>query len=295
MLRALERGHALTKSKKSAAPGKRARKSAAASRPAPVKSKKSSVTSKASRRIKVSEPIAAEIAAPQVDGEVPNRFHIVGLGGSAGGLEALGQFFDHLPPDTGMAYVVVAHLDPQRKGMLVELLQRHTHMSVTQASDDTPVVPNSVYVIPPNHDLSVLHGTFHLLDPSQPRGLRMPIDFFFRQLADDQKEMAVCVVLSGMGTDGTLGLRAVKENFGMAMVQDPSSARYDSMPHSAVETGLADVVAVADYFPARLVAYSATLHHAYTGAGRDRREDGHVAPEDLRPVARAQRPGLLPV
>lgn len=191
---------------------------------------------------------------------------IVGMGGSAGGLDAFDRFFRSMPVDSGLAFVLVPHLDPDHKGMMPELLQRMTTMRVWEAGDGMHVRANSVYVIPPNRDLSILHGTLQLLEPGRPRGLRMPIDFFFRQLADDQRERAICVILSGMGTDGTLGLKAVKERFGMAMVQDVDSAQFDGMPRSAVETGLADFVAAADELPAKLIGYA---HHYSRVIGRE--------------------------
>jgi two-component system CheB/CheR fusion protein len=177
------------------------------------------------------------------------------MGGSAGGLEAFEQFFSHLPPNTGLTFVLVPHLEPTHKGMLPELLGRHTKMEVVEAEDGMEVLPNHVYVIPPNADLAILHGRLHVLEPAAARGLRMPIDFFFRQLAADQKENAVCIILSGMGSDGTRGLKAVKENSGMAMVQDPASAKFDGMPRSAINTGLADYVAAAEELPAKLIQY----------------------------------------
>ncbi len=180
------------------------------------------------------------------------------MGGSAGGLEAFGQFFSHMTPDTGLSFVLVPHLDPSHKGMMPELLGRQTPMKVIEAADGMDVQPNHIYVIPPNADLAILHGRLQVLEPSAPRGLRMPIDFFFRQLAADQKEKAICIILSGMGTDGTLGLRAIKENLGMAMVQDPASAKYDGMPRSAINTGLVDFVASAEELPAKLNQF---IHH----------------------------------
>jgi chemotaxis methyl-accepting protein methylase len=179
----------------------------------------------------------------------------VGIGASAGGLEALLQFFAHTPADSGMAYVVVQHLDPVHKGMLTELLQRATAMRVLQVKDRMRIRPNRVYVIPPNRDLSLLHGVLHLLAPTTPRGLRLPIDFFFRSLAEDQHERGVGIILSGMGSDGTLGLRAIKENAGLGLVQDPATAKFDTMPRSAIDAGLADFVAPAEELPRKLVAY----------------------------------------
>jgi two-component system CheB/CheR fusion protein len=136
-----------------------------------------------------------------------------------------------------------------------ELLQRCTRMKVCQAEDGMKARPNCVYVIPPNVDLSILHGKFQLLEPSAPRGLRLPIDFFFKHLAQDQKERSVGIILSGMGTDGTQGLKAIKEGLGLVLAQDPASAKYDGMPRSAVGTGLVDIVAPAMELPARLAGF----------------------------------------
>ncbi len=188
-------------------------------------------------------------------GESAAGFPIVGLGASAGGLEALEQFFRQVPADTGLAFVVVQHLDPTHKGILPELLQRGTSLKVIQVRDRTPVRPGCIYVIPPNKDMSVLHGVLHLLVPTAPRGLRLPIDFFFRSLALDQRERGVGVILSGMGADGTLGLRAIKEQAGVALVQAPATAKFDGMPRSAIDAGLADIVAPADELPGKLIAY----------------------------------------
>ncbi len=182
-------------------------------------------------------------------------FPIVGVGASAGGLEALEQFLAHVPKQSGMAFVIVQHLDPTHKGMMSELLQRSTSMRVRQVRDRMPVKPNCVYVIPPNKDMSILHGVLHLLTPAAPRGLRLPIDFFFRSLAQDQQEHSVGVILSGMGSDGTLGLRALKEKAGLALVQEPSTAKFDSMPRSAINAGLADLVAPVDEMPGKILAY----------------------------------------
>ena len=188
-------------------------------------------------------------------------FPIIAIGASAGGLEALELFLNHVQPGSGMAYVIIQHLDPTRKGMLVDLLQRATPMPVIQVSDRLPLAPDAVYVIPPNKDMSILHGVLHLFPPSKPRGLRLPIDYFMRSLADDQQGRSVGVILSGMGSDGTLGLRVIKEKAGAVFVQDPTSAKFDSMPRSVIDAGLADVVAPVEELPARISAY---LHHIPT-------------------------------
>jgi two-component system CheB/CheR fusion protein len=139
-------------------------------------------------------------------------FPIVGIGASAGGLEALELFLRNVPPKSGMAFVIIQHLDPTHKGIMVELLQRATAMKVIHVKDRTKIKPSHVYVIPPNKDMSILNGVLHLLDPVAPRGLRLPIDYFFRSLADDSEERSIGVILSGMGTDGTMGLKAIKRS-----------------------------------------------------------------------------------
>jgi chemotaxis methyl-accepting protein methylase len=182
-------------------------------------------------------------------------FPIVGIGASAGGLEALEQFLGHVPANSGMAFVIVQHLDPTHKGIMPELLQRATRMRVIQVKDRTRVQPDCVYVIPPNKDMSILHGVLHLLEPAAPRGLRLPIDFFLRSLAQDQQEHSIGVILSGMGSDGTLGIRAIKEKVGLVLVQDPATAKFDGMPRSAIDAGLADMVAPVEELPGKIVSF----------------------------------------
>ncbi len=180
-----------------------------------------------------------------------SKFHIVGIGASAGGLEALEQFLSNVPEESGMAFVVIQHLDPTQKGMLPELLQRVSTMKVNQAKDRMPVKVNSVYVIPPNTSMSILNGVLHLFDPIETRGMRLPIDFFFRSMAEDTKDLGIGIILSGMGSDGSVGLRAIKEKNGIVMVQDPSDAKFDSMPRSAIDSVLVDIVAPAKELPCK--------------------------------------------
>ena len=181
------------------------------------------------------------------------KFPIVCIGASAGGLEALEQFLGHVPPDSGMAYVVIQHLDPTQKGMLPELLQRVSGMKVLQVKNRMAVKPNNVYVIPPNKSMSISKGTLHLVEPAEIRGLRLPIDLFMRSLADDQHKHAIGVILSGMGSDGSLGLSAIKEHNGIVMVQDPVTAKFDSMPLNAINSVAADIVAPANELPLSLI------------------------------------------
>ncbi|MDO9080889.1 MAG: chemotaxis protein CheB, partial [Desulfuromonadales bacterium] len=188
---------------------------------------------------KQQNPVKGDHQAPPV---IPEKilprpknplFPIVGIGASAGGLEALEIFLSQVPPGSGLALVIIQHLDPTHQGIMPELLQRVTAMKVLQAKDRMKVEPNCVYVIPPNKDMSILHGRLYLFEPAAPRGLRLPIDFFFRSLAEDRQEGCIGVILSGMGSDGTLGLKAIKEKAGLVLVQEPASAKFDSMPRSA--------------------------------------------------------------
>jgi two-component system CheB/CheR fusion protein len=186
---------------------------------------------------------------------VTDLFPIVGIGASAGGLEAFEEFLENVPEKSGMAYVIIQHLDPTHKGMLTELLQRVTKMKVIQVKDRTVVLPNRVYVIPPNTSMSILKGVLHLFEPVESRGLRLPIDFFLRSLADDRQELAIGVILSGMGSDGSIGIRAIKEKNGIVLVQEPANAKYNSMPKSAIDSMLVDIVAPANELPVNLIDF----------------------------------------
>jgi two-component system, chemotaxis family, CheB/CheR fusion protein len=183
------------------------------------------------------------------------QFPIVGIGASAGGLEALEQFLSNVPEKSGMAFIVIQHLDPTQKGMLPELLQRISLMQVFQVKDRMTVKPNCVYVIPPNKSMSILNGVLHLFEPVEARGLRLPIDFFLRSLADDRHERSIGLILSGMGSDGSSGIRAIKERNGIVMVQEPSDAKFDSMPRNAIDSVLVDIVAPANLLPERLIEF----------------------------------------
>lgn len=213
---------------------------------------------------------------------------VVGIGASAGGLEALEQFLGSAAPDCGLAFVVVQHLDPTHKDMMVELLQRATALPVVQITDGMPVAPNHVYVLPPNRDLSILHGVLYLLDPVAPRGLRLPVDYFFRALAADRRERSIGVILSGMGSDGTLGLRAIKEQAGAAFVQDPASAKFDGMPRSAIDAGLADVVAPAEELADRIAIHMRHAPHNRDAPGADLTDKNRSGLEKVVLLLRAQ-------
>ena len=188
--------------------------------------------------------------------DIQPGFPIVGIGASAGGLEALEKFFKVMPPRAGIGFVLVVHLDPTHISILPELLQKHTKMPVHQIQDGMRIERDHVYVIPPNKDLTILHGTLQLMDLTLPRGVNLPIDSFFRSLAQDQERNAGCVILSGTGTDGTLGVKAIKGAVGMVMVQDEESAKYEGMPRSAITTGLVDYVLPPEKMPGQLIKYT---------------------------------------
>src|SRR3972149_1485792 len=210
-------------------------------------------TKKEQGRIKVSKTTRPRKSAiPDSD-----SFPIVGIGASAGGLKAIELFFKAMTAgkQSGMAYIIVQHLDPEHKSILSELVGKYTQMDVHVIEDGMKVQPNCVYIIPPNCNMAFFHGSLQLMKPVLPRGLRLPIDFFFRSLAEDLRERAICIILSGTGTDGTLGLKAIKGEGGMAIVQSPESAAYDGMPRSAISTGLIDFVLPPEQIPEQLEGY----------------------------------------
>ena len=206
---------------------------------------------------KTSEPVADKTILPP-DPILP----IVGIGASAGGLAAFEAFFSGMPADIdpGMAFVLVQHLAPDHESILTDLIRRYTRMQVFEVQDGMTVQPNCAYIIPPNRDMAFLNGTLQLMEPTAPRGQRLPIDFFFRSLAQDQHDRAICIVLSGTGSDGTMGVRAIKGEGGMIMVQNPASTEYDGMPRSAIATGLVDYELPPAEMPTQLMAYVA---HAF--------------------------------
>ncbi|MBL6992093.1 MAG: PAS domain-containing protein [Bacteriovoracaceae bacterium] len=184
-----------------------------------------------------------------------NKFPIVGIGASAGGLAAFEAFFDSMPEDSGMAFVLVAHLAPDHASILPELIQKKTKMKVEQVMGSMTVVPNHVYIIPPNKEMAISDGTLQLLNISMPRGVSLPIDVFLRSLAQDMGPWSIGIILSGTGTDGTLGIRAIKGEAGMVMSQDLESTKYSGMPQSAINTGLVDYTLPPQNMPAQLLSY----------------------------------------
>ncbi len=202
------------------------------------------------------EPLEPLLPPDKPDlGAYPASCPVIGLGASAGGLEAFQTFLTNVQEDSGYAYVLVQHLDPNHESMLAELLGRRTPMPVRQVADGMAIEPNNVYLIPPNHGLTIEKARLRLSDFSEPRGFRRPIDVFFRSLAVDQGSNAACIVLSGTGGDGAEGLRAVKEAGGLALVQEPDSAKYDGMPKTAVATGLVDKILAVRDMPGALRDY----------------------------------------
>src|SRR5947209_13641817 len=169
-----------------------------------------------------------------------NPFPVVGIGASAGGLEAFGQLLSAIPPDTGMAFVLVQHLDPKHESLLPELLAPLTTMPVLTVVDGLAIKPDHVYVIPPNTSMELRDGTLRLAP--RESGLHLPIDIFFRSLAEVQGSRAIGVVLSGNASDGSLGVRAIKAECGMTFAQDEATARFGGMPRNAVATGAIDYV-----------------------------------------------------
>ena len=221
--------------------------------------------------------------AGKPESEAAAGFPIVGIGASAGGLAAFEAFFSGMPADAdpGMAFVLVQHLAPDHKSILCELVRRYTRMKVLEVEDGMEVRPNCVYIIPPNRDMACLNGALQLLEPAAARGLRLPIDSFFRSLAQDQRERAIGIVLSGTGSDGTLGLRAIKGGGGMAMAQSPDTAAFDGMPRSAIATGLIDSILPPAAMPAQLIAYTT---HAFALPARPATDSVAKAENELKKI-----------
>lgn len=184
---------------------------------------------------------ACRVTSSIVDRAASVSFPIVGVGASAGGLEAFSQLLEEIPSDTGMGFVLIQHLDPSHHSLLANALSKATKMAVTQAIDGERVEPNHVYVIPPNADIALLHGVLTLIPrPDNGRKRHLPIDFFFNSLAEERGSHAIGIILSGTASDGTEGLKAIKAEYGITFAQDPQSAKFDGMPRSAVDAGVVD-------------------------------------------------------
>jgi len=229
---------------------------------------------KAERAKPAARPRKTAPSSPTKDAAAQPFQAVVGIVASAGGLEAFKQFFQAMPTDSGMAFVLIPHLDPKHESLMAPLLDKQTGMSVVEAEEDQPLEANQVYVIPPNKDLTLHQGIIHLSKPLHRGAGQTAIDPFLRSLASDQQERAICIILSGTGSHGALGLKAVKAEGGMVMVQEPSSAGYDGMPSSAIDTGLADYVLPPGQMPDELLKF---VQHFVAGTSA---EQGLAAIED---------------
>lgn len=217
-------------------------------------------------------PVKKVSASKVISKKKPEKkeFAIVGIGASAGGLETLEAFFRNMPPEPGIAFVIIQHLSPTHKSIMAELLARHTTMTVRQIEDATPLEPNCVYLNPPDKNVAVFNRVLHLMEPVKTGAINMPVDYFFRSLSEDRKDQAIAIILSGTASDGTLGIKSIKEEGGMVMVQDPDTARYGGMPKSAIETGLADFILPVEKMPEYLVRY--VKHPVIKKTGRTGRD-----------------------
>ena len=233
---------------------------AARKTPGRTSSAKGSATHKGVTRRPVNAALSPKAPPPSPDLS-PSSLQklIVGIGASAGGLEAMEDFFRHMPPNSGIAFVVVSHQHAGHVSLLPNLLSKCTTMPVVEATDGMEVEANGVYLAPGGSNLAILHGTLHLMEPDSKERIPLPIDYFFRSLAEDRKQGAVGIILSGTGTDGTVGLRAIKDESGMTIVQDPQSAKYQGMPRSAMIAGVVDVILPPDQMPELLRGYAVSL------------------------------------
>jgi two-component system CheB/CheR fusion protein len=216
-------------------------------------------------------PEAAVKALKMAFSSDTGAFPVVGIGASAGGLEALESFFSQVPAGCNMAFVVIQHLDPTHKSIMSSLLKKYTTMEIAEISDGIKVEKNRVYLAPPDHNIAMIEDTLHYVTPEKTHGMNLPIDFFFRSLAEDQGKRSIGVILSGTGTDGTLGLKEIKGAGGMAMVQEETQAKYSGMPKSAIDTGLVDFVLPVEKMPGQLINYTS---HPYLETAKTPKTDG---------------------
>jgi two-component system CheB/CheR fusion protein len=207
--------------------------------------------------------------AQPVDHEEAPRlpFPVVGIGASAGGLEAFIEFFDAMPSDAGIAFVLVQHLLPDRESMVAQILSKHTKMPVAQVENGIKVEPDHVYVIQPGHTLTIENGKLRLGEALREPGNNRPVDEFFRSLAEEQRERSICIIMSGMGSNGTAGAEVVKAVGGVAIAQDPESAKYPWMPRHLVESGNADFILRPKEIPPVLMGY---VSHPYVSGDTEK-------------------------
>ncbi len=183
---------------------------------------------------------------------------VVGIGASAGGLKPIEEFFDNMPVDSGMSFVVVQHLSPDFKSLMDELLARHTKMAIHKVSDGVTIEPNSIYLIPPKKSMKMSEGRLLLTDKDESTGLNLPIDIFFRSLAEDAGDRAVAIILSGTGSDGSRGVKDVHERGGLVLVQSLETVGFDGMPRAAISSGVVDLICNPDEMPERIIEYSSS-------------------------------------
>lgn len=245
----------------------------------PIKKKQSGEKKPSLEENPASEKQTSETSADTPKGE---RFPITCIGASAGGLEAIQNFLTNMPVETGIAFIVVTHMDPHHASLMPSLIQNRTKIPVFQVKSGTTVEPDTIYVIPPDRDLSIQNRVLELTAPSAPSaGPKLPINTFLRSLAEDQKEYAIAVIMSGMGTDGTLGIKAIKSEMGMVIVQDPETAAFNSMPVSAIQTGLADYILPPDKMSEYLVDY---VKRFLIGGGAKPVPPGRIPASDLEKI-----------
>ncbi|HYE67083.1 MAG TPA: chemotaxis protein CheB, partial [Anaerovoracaceae bacterium] len=183
-----------------------------------------------------------------------NNF-VVAIGASAGGLEAIHEFFDNMPDGANLAFVIIQHLSSDYKSLLVELVSRHTNMKVFEAEDETTVQKNCIYVIPNNKFITIENGKLQLEAKKKTQAPNNAVDTFLYSLAKSKKNRAIAVILSGTGTDGTKGIEAIKKNGGLVIIQDPSTAKFDGMPNSAIQLGITDLILPPSQMPAEILNY----------------------------------------
>ncbi|MCE5278517.1 MAG: chemotaxis protein CheB [Planctomycetaceae bacterium] len=220
----------------------------------------------------------------QLSDELSHRpgIPVIAIGGSAGALTSFETFFEAMPADSGAAFVVIQHLSPTHESLLPELLAKYTRMRVVEAHDNMSVEPNCLYVIPPTHHVGIRNGVLFLTQPILDHGVHTPIDFFFRCLAEDREERAICILFSGAGMDGTLGARAIRAGGGLVVAQDPATSQFEGMPRSAIAAGLADHVLAPEQMPQAILQY---LQHPYVKwPARDKVLEEQANPKTIQDI-----------
>ncbi|EMR02074.1 chemotaxis protein CheB [Cesiribacter andamanensis] len=235
----------------------------------------------------MSTPISSEL--PHLPGQKRSTarqddHYIVGVGASAGGLEAINELFDNISQTENFSFVVVQHLSPTHKSLMDELLTKHTQMKVVKAEEGVHIRPNQVYLIPAGKNMTVRHGKLRLTDKADSSGPNMAIDIFLKSLAQDKKDRAIAIILSGTGTDGTRGIEAIKQQGGLVLVQDPATAKFDGMPNSAISSGCADMILPAELMGEEIFRYPENLHNKRFKNLAFKEEDGAYLQEIVKLV-----------